>query len=179
MASMSIPAFCRPRPLSREAPGRPAGRARSAGFSLIELMVAVAIVAIIAAIAYPQYQNHVMRGFRAEAQQWLQDYAQMQEQYFLDRRAYAVAGLGNGPGQLPMQWPPQGMTIDTRYQAPAVLAIAGPPAGYVVCLQPLAGGAVASQADGGVCLNSAGLRWRDINTNGTFEAGTDRGWADR
>lgn len=167
---------------SRTAPTRaPSRRGRRAaeGFSLIELMVAIAIVAIIAAIAYPQYQNHVLRGYRAEGQQWLQDFAQLQEQYFLDRRAYATGGLGTGAGQLPMLWPPQGLSIDQRYQAPAIVAVPGPPAGYVVCLQPLVGGPVAGQNDGGLCLNSDGLRWRDINTNGTFEAGADRGWADR
>ena len=142
-------------------------------------MVAVAILAILASIAYPQYQNHVIRGYRAEGQQWLQDYAQIQEQIFNQFRAYATAGLGTGAGQVPMLWPPQGLSIDQRYQAPAIVALPGPPAGYVVCLQPLAGGPIANQNDGGLCLNSQGLRWRDINTNGTFEAGTDRGWADR
>ncbi len=165
----------------RTAPARAARcRARRGGFSLIELMVAVAILAILASIAYPQYQNHVIRGYRAEGQQWLQDYAQIQEQIFNQFRAYATAGLGTGAGQVPMLWPPQGLSIDQRYNPPVVIPTVPPqPPGYVVCLQPLAGGPIANQNDGGLCLNSQGLRWRDININGTFEAGTDRGWADR
>ena len=37
------------------------------GFTLLELMIAVAIVAILSALAYPSYQSYVGRGYRAEA----------------------------------------------------------------------------------------------------------------
>jgi len=151
----------------------------SAGFTLIELMIVVVIVAILAAIAYPNYIDYVTRGYRSEGQQWLMDLAQRQEQYFLDRRAYATAGIGTGANQLPMVFPEPGTRLDERYGAPTITAVAGPPPSYIACLQPLAGGPIAIRGDGGLCVDGAGLRWRDMNTNGTFEAGTDLPWTDR
>jgi type IV pilus assembly protein PilE len=62
---------------------------RSAGFSLIELMVAVAIVGILAGIAYPSYLSQMRKGRRSEAESTLMDIAQRQQQYLLDARSYA------------------------------------------------------------------------------------------
>lgn len=157
--------------------GRTGSAAR--GFTLIEVMIVVVIMTILAAVAYPSYVNYVIRGQRSEAQQWLLDFAQRQEQYFLDRRAYATAGLGAGANQLPMAFPEPGTSANLRYNAPAIAAIAGPPPGYVACLQPLAGGSIATAADGGLCVDATGLRWRDMNTNGSFDAGTDLQWTAR
>lgn len=58
------------------------------GFTLIELMVAVAIVGILAAIALPNYTEYVKRASRAEAVAALLDAANKQEQYFVDNREY-------------------------------------------------------------------------------------------
>lgn len=63
---------------------------RYTGFTLIELMVVVAIVGILAAIAYPSYQSYLRRGHRADAQAYLMDLAQREQQYFTDSRAYAT-----------------------------------------------------------------------------------------
>lgn len=66
------------------------------GFTLIELMITIAILGILAAIAYPSYTAQVQKSRRADAQVALQEIAQRQEAYFLHNRSYAkdVAQLG-------------------------------------------------------------------------------------
>lgn len=58
------------------------------GFTLIELMVVVAIVGILAAIAYPSYREYVMRGRIAEATSVLSDMRIKIEQYYADNKTY-------------------------------------------------------------------------------------------
>lgn len=64
---------------------RPTGR----GFTLIELMITVAVVAILAAVAFPSYQQYVIRGKRAAAQSEMMDIANRQQQFLLANRSYA------------------------------------------------------------------------------------------
>lgn len=58
------------------------------GFTLIELMISVAIVAILAAVALPQYSQYVMRGRITEATSNLSAMRIKMEQYFQDNRVY-------------------------------------------------------------------------------------------
>lgn len=64
-------------------------RTKQGGFTLIELMIVVAIVGILAAIAYPSYQQYIIRGNRAAAQSTMMDIANRQQQFLLANRAYA------------------------------------------------------------------------------------------
>jgi type IV pilus assembly protein PilE len=57
-------------------------RSRSTGFTLIELMITVAIVGILAAIAYPSYTEYVKRTHRAEIASLLTEQAQALERYY-------------------------------------------------------------------------------------------------
>jgi type IV pilus assembly protein PilE len=58
------------------------------GFTLIELMITVAIVGILASLAYPSYSDFVMRSNRTEATRGLMQIANLQEQLFVDSRVY-------------------------------------------------------------------------------------------
>lgn len=60
------------------------------GFSLIEMMIVGAIIAILAAIAFPSYQSHMRKSHRAEMQAYLMDLAQREQQYFTDNRSFAL-----------------------------------------------------------------------------------------
>ena len=62
---------------------------KTSGFTLIELMITVAILAIIAAVAIPSYSSYVDRGKRAEARTALLDIAARQERYYSNNRQYA------------------------------------------------------------------------------------------
>ncbi|MGA2562947.1 MAG: type IV pilin protein [Steroidobacteraceae bacterium] len=78
---------------------RAARRRVPAGFSLIELMIVVTIVAILAAIAIPQYNTSVRKSRRTEAKTALLDLAGREERYFNTNNAYSStpSDLGYGP----------------------------------------------------------------------------------
>ena len=63
---------------------------RQSGFTLIGLMIVVAIITILAAVGYPSYTNYVMRSHRQAAKNAVFQIADRQEQFFLDNRTYAL-----------------------------------------------------------------------------------------
>jgi type IV pilus assembly protein PilE len=70
------------------------GKAHGCGFSLIELLVAVAIVAIIAAVALPSYKQYVYKSSRSSAEAILMESAQYMERYYTaNNSSYAGATL--------------------------------------------------------------------------------------
>ena len=60
------------------------------GFTLIELMVTVAIVGILAAVALPSYRSSVLRSARSDAKSALLEVATRQEQFYLDNKTYTT-----------------------------------------------------------------------------------------
>lgn len=87
------------------------------GFTLIELMIVVAIVGILAAIAFPSYQNHVTKTRRADAQSALTGFAAAMERYYTDNRntylGAAAGGANTGApaaGLFPSEAPLDGAT---------------------------------------------------------------------
>lgn len=73
------------------------------GFTLIEVMIVVAVVAILAAIAYPSYQRQIQKSRRTDAKTALLDLATRQERYFTMNNTYVGAAdkLGYG-GPFPL-----------------------------------------------------------------------------
>jgi len=68
------------------------------GFSLIELMIAVSIVGILAAIGYPSYQSSVQKSRRADCEGALVGFAGAMERFFTTNNTYIGAGSAGGTG---------------------------------------------------------------------------------
>ena len=74
---------------------------RTSGFTLIEVMIALAVVAILGAIALPSYRDYVTRGKITEATSNLADMRVKMEQYFQDNRTYFGACAAGTAAPLP------------------------------------------------------------------------------
>lgn len=120
---------------------------RAKGFTLIELMVVVAIVSILAAIAYPSYQQYIIRGKRAAAQAQMMDIANREQQYLLANRAYASkSALETGGYVLPSE-----VASDYGYD---ISIGSGTPPSFTITFTP--SGSQAS--DGALTLGSDGSK---------------------
>jgi type IV pilus assembly protein PilE len=69
---------------------------RNAGFTLVELMIVVLIIAIIASIAIPSYSRYVVRSYRAAARACMMEYSQFMERSYTTNLTY-VAGAPAAP----------------------------------------------------------------------------------
>ncbi|MDO9147481.1 MAG: type IV pilin protein [Hydrogenophaga sp.] len=117
------------------------------GFTLIELMITVAIVAILASIAYPSYTRYVIRANRTAAQAQMLDIANRQQQFLLSNRTYATAAMLASSGYaLPAE-------LSSRYSYAITVGTATVPA-YTITFT--ATGAQAS--DGVLTFNSEGVK---------------------
>lgn len=133
---------------------------REHGFTLIELMITVTIVAILAAVAIPSYREYNKRANRSSAAQILLNIQNRNEQYVLDARAYTdvlgTAGLNIvHDGWICTNAQATGCS-NTFYTATVTLA-AGPPPSFTVTAVPKA---TYQASDGTLTLTSAGARSR-------------------
>jgi type IV pilus assembly protein PilE len=125
---------------------------RARGFTLIEMMIVVAVIGILTAIAYPSYQNSVIRANRKDAMGVVQAAAQAAERFGLQNNTYVNATI-------PTQSPIEGNAIYN-------IAIVGTTTAYTITATPVAGRRNAG--DGNITLTETGVRdwngtgsWRD------------------
>lgn len=117
------------------------------GFTLIELMITVTVVGVLAAIAYPSYQNAMVKNRRASAQSFLSDVAQRQQQYLIDSRSFA-----SSLSALNLTISPE---VGSYYTVTFEVGTATLPV-FTVTAAPLTGSPQAS--DGALSLNSSGVK---------------------
>lgn len=129
-------------------------RTEAKGFTLIELMIAAAIIGILLAIAVPNYQDYIRKASRSAAQSELLELAALQEKIFLNSSAYALsvngAYTGSSTGGLGRT---SGTTQDGKYTL-SVNPVASTT--YTITATPVAGSTQAN--DGNLTINEAGQR---------------------
>lgn len=125
---------------------RPAGVAKPGGFTLIEVVVAMVIIAILAAIAIPNYTQYVARGHRSEARSTMYQASQWMERFRTQNNTYVGAALPAGFTTSPSSGP-------ARYN----IVLATPAANqYTVTATPT--GTMAGDVCGALTLDQAGAR---------------------
>ena len=122
-------------------------QANHRGFTLIELMIVLAIVAILAAVAYPAYTRHIIKGNRSAAQSQMMDIAARQQQFLLSDRAYASKAALQASGySLPTE-------LGGRYDFSVSLGTGTVPA-FTVTFEAKG----AQLSDGALTLSSEGVK---------------------
>ena len=123
--------------------------ARTPGFTLVEMIIVVAIVAILVAVALPSYRDYVRKSRRAEAQAYLMAVAGRQTQFLVDTRSYAATLATINIAQPP--------NVAASYNV-TLAAAGGPPPTFLLTAAPKPGTDQVSERCGTLSINQTGLK---------------------
>jgi len=118
------------------------------GFTLIELMIVVAVVAILTAVAIPSYKDYIIKGNRAAAQAFMVNVENREKQYLLDVRAYSNVLGSTGLGLTSPD------NVDKFYSI--TIATSSAPPTFTITATPRA--ATRQANDGNLTLDSTGAK---------------------
>lgn len=137
------------------------------GFTLIELMITVVVIAILGAIAYPSYTSYVQRGQRSSAQQLMADIANKEQQYLLDAKTYTAALDSTGLNMAADGWTCTAASCtNARYAVTVVVDNAATPPTFTITATPTA----VQASDGTMTYNQSGQKTRSVS------GGPNLGW---
>jgi type IV pilus assembly protein PilE len=132
---------------------------KNGGFTLVELLITMAIVAILSAVAYPSYTQHIVKTKRSAAESFMVTVANRQEQSMLNARSYFQAATG-----VSTEWDAVSMTVpkevSDNYTVTVTANNASTPPAYTVTAAPIGSQLARDGKCASLTYNQAGTKAR-------------------
>lgn len=132
-----------------------AQKVRLNGFTLVELMVTVAIIGILASIALPSYTSYIAKARRADARTQLVQAAQFMQRFFAANDAYDQNRAGTGVASVMPDSLKRSPTDGTQLYT---LTVSATTSTYTLTMTPNSGTSMASDGCGAFTLTSTGVK---------------------